>query len=209
MWWWWWWWWWCGDTGGGYCVLASGTRTTPGGCGACGLRRRARRRRRVGGGGAALHLRQAGEPAAGAGAHARRRPAAGGGAGAHAAAALLRHPARGLLGLRMVPPHLLQRVAATFDDATETCLDKRETVCSRGGARRRAVWRRALKQARLPVRLGGLYRADERGGARGTALRYYTVKARVAVGQQPAAQGAQRQRASRAYVHRVLANVVY
>jgi len=109
----------------------------------------------------------------------------------------------------MVPPHLLQRVAATFDDATETCLDKRETVCSRGGARRRAVWRRALKQARLPVRLGGLYRADERGGARGTALRYYTVKARVAVGQQPAAQGAQRQRASRAYVHRVLANVVY
>ena len=31
-----------------------------------------------------------------------------------------------------------------------------ETVCSRGGARRRAGWRRALKQARLPVRLGGL-----------------------------------------------------
>ena len=106
----------------------------------------------------------------------------------------------------MVPPHLVRRVAATFDDAIEACL--RETVCSRG-APDDARWRRALKQARLPVRLGGLYRADERGGARGTALRYYTVKARVAVGQQPAAQGAQRQRASRAYVHRVLANVVY
>ena len=30
----------------------------------------------------------------------------------------------------MVPPHLVRRVAATFDDAIEACL--RETVCSRG-----------------------------------------------------------------------------
>ena len=55
--------------------------------------------------------------------------------------------------LRMVPPALVRRVAASFDDAIAECL--RETACARG-ARDDARWRRALKQARLPVRLGGL-----------------------------------------------------
>jgi hypothetical protein len=53
----------------------------------------------------------------------------------------------------MVPPHLVRRVAATFDDAIAACL--RETACARG-APDDARWRRALKQAQLPVRLGGL-----------------------------------------------------
>jgi len=68
---------------------------------------------------------------------------------------LLRYCANPRAGfwLRMVPPHLVRRVAATFDDAIEACL--RETVCSRG-APDDARWRRALKQARLPMRLGGL-----------------------------------------------------
>ena len=74
---------------------------------------------------------------------------------AQARTLLLRYCANPRAGfwLRMVPPHLVQRVAATFDDAIEACL--RETVCSRG-APDDARWRRALKQARLPVRLGGL-----------------------------------------------------
>ena len=59
-------------------------------------------------------------------------------------------------------PHLVQRVAATFDDAIEACL--RETVCSRG-APDDARWRRALKQARLPVRLGGLGLTSAEGQA--------------------------------------------
>ena len=47
----------------------------------------------------------------------------------------------------MVPPHLVRRVAATFDDAIAACAR---------GAPDDARWLRALKQARLPVRLGGL-----------------------------------------------------
>jgi hypothetical protein len=74
---------------------------------------------------------------------------------AQARTLLLRYCANPRAGfwLRMVPPHLVRRVAATFDDAIEACL--RETVCSRG-APDDARWRRALKQARLPMRLGGL-----------------------------------------------------
>ena len=68
---------------------------------------------------------------------------------------LLRYCANPRAGfwLRMVPPHLVRRVAATFDDAIAACL--RETACARG-APDDARWQRALKQARLPVRLGGL-----------------------------------------------------
>ena len=68
---------------------------------------------------------------------------------------LLRYCANPRAGfwLRMVPPHLVRRVAATFDDAIAACL--RETACARG-APDDARWLRALKQARLPVRLGGL-----------------------------------------------------
>ena len=55
--------------------------------------------------------------------------------------------------LRMVPPHLVRRVAAAFDGAIAECL--RDTVGARG-ARDDARWLRALRQARLPVRLGGL-----------------------------------------------------
>ena len=83
---------------------------------------------------------------------------------AQARTLLLRYCANPRAGfwLRMVPPHLVQRVAATFDDAIEACL--RETVCSRG-APDDARWRRALKQARLPVRLGGLGLTSAEGQA--------------------------------------------
>ena len=53
----------------------------------------------------------------------------------------------------MVPPHLVRRVAAVFDYAIANCL--RDTVGARGAPDDRR-WLRALKQARLPVRLGGL-----------------------------------------------------
>ena len=68
---------------------------------------------------------------------------------------LLRYCANPRAGfwLRMVPPELVRRVAATFDDAIADCL--RVTACARG-ARDDGCWRRALKQAQLPVRLGGL-----------------------------------------------------
>ena len=68
---------------------------------------------------------------------------------------LLRYCANPRAGfwLRMVPPELVRRVAGTFDDAIAECL--RVTACARG-ARDEARWRRALKQAQMPVRLGGL-----------------------------------------------------
>ena len=46
--------------------------------------------------------------------------------------------------LRMVPPHLVRRVAAAFDGAIAECL--RDTVGARG-ARDDARWLRALRQA--------------------------------------------------------------
>ena len=60
---------------------------------------------------------------------------------------LLRYCANPRAGfwLRMVPPHLVRRVAATFDDAIAACL--RETACARG-APDDARWLRALKTSR-------------------------------------------------------------
>ena len=85
-------------------------------------------------------------------------PAAGGDAGAHAAAALLlRYCANPRAGF-WLRTHGAARAGAasgssTFDDAIAECL--RVTACVRG-ARDEARWRRALKQAQLPVRMDGL-----------------------------------------------------